>query len=329
MNKRNTLKVIGIFALVTVLTSSFVGCGNNATDEDSSSSSKAETITKDNGDSVSSAKTPVTDNSNNSPYKIGDIVTYGSYEQDNNEDNGAEPIQWEVVDIQDGKALLLSRYVIDKVSYNEPEGVESRGETEDRSWEFSDVYQWLCSDFVKSAFTESDIAAIVQDDSISDDEFGLFLLSFDEAVQYFNMQEGAETESRGDEDEAKTKRIVYSQDALCMATPYANRRKDSEKFEQEDYDLLVEQCSVTYDESVIGNEYSSYWLRTSYGDESDEEDHPCAFRIDKKGVMKPTNTIKETKTREDGIRPAVWVYASSSAIIPSDGSEPTWLTDIS
>ncbi len=90
MNRRNTLKVIGIFALVTVLPSSFVGCGSNATDKDSSSSSKAETITKDNGDSVPSAKTPVTDNSNNSPYNIGDIVTYGSYEQDNNEDNGAE-----------------------------------------------------------------------------------------------------------------------------------------------------------------------------------------------------------------------------------------------
>lgn len=329
MNKRNTLKVIGIFALVTVLTSSFVGCGKNATDEDSSTSSKSETISKDNGDSVSSAETSVTANSNNSPYNIGDIVTYGSYEQDNNEDNGAEPIQWEVVDIQDGKMLLLSRYVIDKVSYNEPEGVESRGETEERPWEFSDVYQWLLSDFAESAFTEEDLAAIVEDDSISDDEYGVFLLSFDEAVLYFNMKDGVQTESRGEDNEPKTKKIVYSQDALCMATPYANRRKDSEKFEQDDYDLLVEQCSVTYDKAVIGNEYSSYWLRTSYGDESDEGYHPCAFRIDGKGVIKPTNTIKETKTREDGIRPAVWVDASSSAVIPSDGSEPLWLTELS
>ncbi len=326
MNKKNMLKAIEIFALITVLTSSFVGCGKNDTDEDSSASSKAATISKDNGDSVSSAESPVNDDTD---YSIGDIVTFGSYEQDNSEDNGAEPIQWEVVDIQDGKALLLSRYVIDKVSYNEPEGVEGNGEMEERPWELSDVYNWLISDFAGSAFTEADAAAIVQDQSISADEFGVFLLSFDEAVRYFNMQEGVQTESRGDEDDPKTKRIVYSQDALCMATPYANRRKDSEKFEQEDYDFLVEQCSVTYDESVIGNEYSSYWLRTSYGDESDEGFHPCAFRIDERGVIKPTNTIKESKTREDGIRPAVWVNASSSAVIPSDGSEPSWLNEIS
>lgn len=329
MNKRNTLKIIDTFALLTVLTSSFVGCGNNSTNEDSSGSSKSETISKESEDPVSSAEAPATDNPHNSPYKIWDIVTYGSYEQDNNEDNGAEPIQWEVVDIQDGKALLLSRYVIDKVSYNEPEGVQGRGETEERPWEFSDVYQWLLSDFARSAFTEEDIAAIVQDESMIDDEMGVFLLSFDEAVRYFNMQEGVQTESRGEDKDPKTKRIVYSQDALCMATPYANRRKDSEKFEQEDYDLLVEQCSVTYDKAVIGNEYSSYWLRTSYGDESDEGYHPCAFRIDETGVMKPTNTIRETKTREDGIRPAVWVNASSSALIPSDGSEPSWLAEIS
>lgn len=220
MNKRNKLKVIGIFALITALTSSFVGCGNNDTDEDSSASSKKETISKDSEAPVSSAETSLTDNTDNSSCNIGDIVTFGSYEQDNNEDNGAEPIQWEVVDIQDGKVLLLSRYVIDKVSYNEPEGVYGSGETEERPWELSDIYNWLISDFARSAFTEAEIAAIVQDQSISVDELGVFLLSFYQAVQYFNMQEGTQVKPGGDEDEPNTERIVYSQNALCSKSVF-------------------------------------------------------------------------------------------------------------
>ena len=49
---------------------------------------------------------------------IGDTITFGSYEQDNNLDNGSEPIEWMVLDIQDGKAFLLSRYGLDTKPYN-------------------------------------------------------------------------------------------------------------------------------------------------------------------------------------------------------------------
>ena len=41
---------------------------------------------------------------------VGDVLAFGHYEQDNNPDNGPEPIEWIVLDVQDGKALLLSRY---------------------------------------------------------------------------------------------------------------------------------------------------------------------------------------------------------------------------
>jgi len=41
---------------------------------------------------------------------IGSTVVYGTYEQDDNEQNGEEDLEWIVLDVQDGKALLLSKY---------------------------------------------------------------------------------------------------------------------------------------------------------------------------------------------------------------------------
>lgn len=44
------------------------------------------------------------------PFKtVGNTVLFGSYEQDNRDSNGDEPIEWIVLDVQDGKSLLLSK----------------------------------------------------------------------------------------------------------------------------------------------------------------------------------------------------------------------------
>lgn len=42
----------------------------------------------------------------------GNIVTFGHYEQDNNFDNGAEPIEWRVLEVNDGKATLIPAAVL-------------------------------------------------------------------------------------------------------------------------------------------------------------------------------------------------------------------------
>ena len=51
---------------------------------------------------------------------VGDYVTFGSYEQDNNTGNGQEPIEWLVLDYDaaNNRALLLSRYGLDALPYN-------------------------------------------------------------------------------------------------------------------------------------------------------------------------------------------------------------------
>lgn len=137
MKRHIFLKTVGICSIAAVLSASLTACGNSTdeSDESTGTSSMTETSAESSVSSVPAAETtaPVEESkaeiSRTSSFNIGDIVTFGHYDQDNNEDNGAEPIQWEVIDIQDGKALLLSRYVIDNASYNEPEGVEGSGVT--------------------------------------------------------------------------------------------------------------------------------------------------------------------------------------------------------
>ncbi len=50
---------------------------------------------------------------------VGDIVTFGHYEQDNDTTNGKEPIEWRVLDKNDeGQYLIISEKVLDVQPYN-------------------------------------------------------------------------------------------------------------------------------------------------------------------------------------------------------------------
>lgn len=51
--------------------------------------------------------------------RVGDTVIFGQYEQDGNLDNGSEPIAWQVLDVQGGKALLMSRYALDCLPFHD------------------------------------------------------------------------------------------------------------------------------------------------------------------------------------------------------------------
>ena len=80
--------------------------------------------------------------------KVGDIIEFGSYEQDNNPSNGPEPIQWQVLDVTDGNPLLISVYGLDTKPYNDL----YRWVT----WEGSAIRQWLNGEFFRTAFTSEE-----------------------------------------------------------------------------------------------------------------------------------------------------------------------------
>lgn len=49
--------------------------------------------------------------------KIGDVIKFGSYEQDANSSNGDEAVEWIILDSVDGKLLLMSKYALDACEY--------------------------------------------------------------------------------------------------------------------------------------------------------------------------------------------------------------------
>ena len=85
-------------------------------------------------------------------YKKGDTIVFGHYEQDNKKENGAEPIEWIVQNTDDNTILLLSKYVLDCLPYNDAD--------EETSWETCSLRRWLNEQFISDAFTEYEAAGI-------------------------------------------------------------------------------------------------------------------------------------------------------------------------
>lgn len=83
--------------------------------------------------------------------KQGDVFTLGKYEQDNNHDNGAEDIEWVVVDVDADKGVVLamSKYVLDCKPYAENEYINT-------DWEHCSLREWLNGEFYESSFSDDD-----------------------------------------------------------------------------------------------------------------------------------------------------------------------------
>ena len=105
--------------------------------------------------------------------KWGEIITFGSYEQDNNRSNGKEPIQWKILSRDGSRALLLSVYALDCQAYdsNGRRGIDLKT---------SSVSEWLDSDFYKNAFSKDEQSMILKDASI--DQY-VFLMKSSEMTQ--------------------------------------------------------------------------------------------------------------------------------------------------
>ncbi len=111
--------------------------------------------------------------------EVGSYVFFGSYEQDNDLSNGPEPIEWRILDVEDGRMLLLSRYALDCQPFNE------NGNT--NYWENSSLRNWLNDDFYTTAFS-SDEQSIIQTTSIItvfvETQDRVFIMSHSEASDY-------------------------------------------------------------------------------------------------------------------------------------------------
>lgn len=81
----------------------------------------------------------------------GDVYIFGSYEQDDDFDDGTEPIEWIVLDESDdgSELLLISKYALDAEPFNTED-------SDDVSWENCSLRSWLNMYFYNTAFSDEE-----------------------------------------------------------------------------------------------------------------------------------------------------------------------------
>ncbi len=157
---------------------------------------------------------------------VGSIITFGSYEQDNNPANGKEPIEWYVLDKSDGQMLLLAVRILDSITY----GVYG----DEVLWEACGLRSWLNNDFYNAAFSVGEKTLIADsyivnannpnyDTKAGNDTIDkVFCLSFGELESYFHI-DSRNMDNLPWEDYCT---YCYNQDHRILAEPtaYAHAR---------------------------------------------------------------------------------------------------------
>jgi hypothetical protein len=130
---------------------------------------------------------------------VGEIVTFGEWR--------GNPLEWEVLEIQEGKALVITKDIIAIRQYDDLD--EYGDHTADDfdwndvkvTWEDSDIRAWLNKDFIDTVFAEDEIRSILMSDikNSNNEKFGtdggndtqdrIFLLSIEEANKYFKTDD--------------------------------------------------------------------------------------------------------------------------------------------
>ena len=125
-------------------------------------------------------------------YVYGDTVVLGSYEQDNDTSNGAEPIEWYVIKSEGKKVFVISKYALLTKKYDDYQGMGG-----EFTWESCTLRQWLNNDFLNSSFSAEEQSRIETTHLVNNDnpiyniEGGndtddkIFLLSAEEAELIF------------------------------------------------------------------------------------------------------------------------------------------------
>ena len=151
--KDTTAKRILSTVLSVSLTVSAAGCNHasvETTPEDSQTTTAATETTTEAPSTTEQAVMSVENKS--FQYRIGDVITFGKYEQDNKTSNGKEDIEWIILDRQGDKVLLISRMALDQQPYNTKKA--------DVTWETCSLRKWLNGSFYESAFDEEDIITL-------------------------------------------------------------------------------------------------------------------------------------------------------------------------
>ena len=202
--------------------------------------------------------------------KKGGIIRFGHYPQTAaGKDNSS--IEWVVLDVQEGKALLLSQYALDCQEYNKIGTVIT--------WETCTLRTWLNDTFLNRAFTAAEQAGIVTTNVDNSRKQGyshqyytaggnntqdkVFLLSYAEAWKY----------------------LKNSNDRQCVPTAYA----------------VMQEAWTSSSDKMNGQAAGIWWLRSpgisgNYAMIVKSDGYQSFKKVDQTGII---------------IRPALWVDLNS------------------
>lgn len=220
----------------------------------------------------------------------GDVVYLGSIEQDGNMTNGKEPIEWEILETKDDKALLISKYSLAYMSY--------AGENIASVWEDSEVRKWANNEFYQQVFDDEEKDYILLTkvdnkgcstkftDAGADTEDYVFILDKDQIKRYYGVSSYYDCEH------------FYSQNALCTPTKYAmETSKEYQYISEELYEKIMKRHG--YSDEIIGRISCNYWVRT-----------PGLYTTINTLTVDDTGSIFEIGTfgtNQCYVRPAIWV----------------------
>ena len=190
-------------AMALTMALSLAACGgggsNNATSTASAGTAEGGTVEQEGTGAFADAKK-------------GDIITFGAYEQDGDTTNGAEAIEWIVLENGSDGVLCVSRYVLDCKRYHEKK--------EDVTWETCNLREWMNGAFLNEAFSGEEQSQI-RESSLTNPENSLqktsggndtkdrvFCLSVEEVRQYFEFETWNDT-------------TMYGTSSALAATPTA------------------------------------------------------------------------------------------------------------
>ena len=289
--KRKDMLVSG--SLVMAVVYAFSGCSNTVSTENSS----VETVGSAEESIVemsASEETEINIFPTETIYRdiaVNDLITFGSYPQE--KDGTVKPIEWIVLDVQDGQALLLSKYGLDCQPYE-----WDCGDYDTTNWEDCSVRAWLNDEFLYTAFSDDEQSLIIETtlrtqsssdgkEHVETDDM-VFLLSQNDAYKYF------------DDD--------YSR--ICYVTDYIF----------DDINWFDKMCADNRGESYEVHKDCVWWLRTPGGQmnfamsiSSSGKINTFGYGVSEGAYIVHSDGTEEyyEYTSEVAVRPAIWVDASA------------------
>lgn len=202
---------------------------------------------------------------------VGDTVTFGTYEQNNNYSDGNENIEWVVIDKQEDKIMVVSKYIIAEQPFN----TTNEGHI---SWENCTLRKWLNNDFLNEAFSGAE-KNLITDTTVFSTEYlvvGATYSTTDYSTtdKIFLLSEN-ERNMLSSVDALKG---IVTESVIALFSDAAN--SDVANINPSNFEPL-------------------WWLRTTWEDADD----PCAsvvYRVDYDGW---TYAVEENA----GVRPAMWI----------------------